>query len=338
MSAPGFWHRKPGLVAGLLAPAAAVWRLATARRVARAPKLRAGVPVICVGNMTVGGAGKTPTVMALTERLIAAGAAPHVVTRGHGGRTEGPLRVALDAPAAEVGDEALLHAALAPTWVSKDRAAGAAAAEAAGAGVILLDDGFQNPDVAKDLSILVVDAEKAFGNGRIVPAGPLREPVEAALARADLVLLIGAEAVRADCLARHPALATRPVIGGTLRPLDMGMPWTGVRVLAFAGIGRPEKFFASLRAAGAEVAATRAFADHQPFGPAILARLEREAAAAGATLVTTEKDMARLPPAWRAKVRPFPVRLALDPAPALDAALAQLLGGAAEAGPDGPAS
>jgi tetraacyldisaccharide 4'-kinase len=281
------------------------------------------VPVICVGNLTAGGAGKTPTVIALVEHLRARGTVAHVVSRGHGGRLTGPVQVdPRRHDAAEVGDEPLLLAAFAPTWVARDRAAAGLAAAAAGAEVVVMDDGFQNPDLARDISILVVDAGFGFGNGRVIPAGPLREPLADGLARADLVLAIGAAPDRARLAANWPALAARPTLAGEIAPLATGMDWKGLRALAFAGIARPEKFYASLRALGVEIAGTRSFADHAPYGAALLARLEAEARAKRAQLVTTEKDAVRLPAAMRAKVLVLPVRLEIADWTPLDAVLA----------------
>lgn len=329
MRAPGFWGNppaRPGLLARLLAPLGWLWAAATARRLARGPRVRAGIPVICVGNLTVGGSGKTPTVIALVQRLQARGVAVHVLSRGHGGSLEGPVRVEERRHgAAEVGDEPLLLAAFAPVWVARDRAAGARAAVAAGARALVMDDGLQNPGLHQDLALLVVDAGFGFGNGRVLPAGPLREPVAAGLARADLVLAIGAPPERAALAAAWPALGQRPLIAGALRPLQTGMDWTGLRALAFAGIGRPEKFFASLRALGAILVATRSFDDHAAYPPRLLARLAAEAAAAGAQLVTTEKDAARLPPDFRARVLVLPVRLEIEDWQPLDDRLATLL-------------
>ena len=324
MQAPAFWYLpKPTALARLLSPLGAVYAGATARRLAR-PGYRAGVPVICIGNLTVGGTGKTPTTIALIERLLGVGAAVHVVTRGHGGHLAGPVHVQPRHLAAEVGDEPLLLAAFAPTWVAKDRAAGVQAAEAAGAQVILLDDGLQNPAVVPSLALVVVDAAKGFGNGRCIPAGPLREPVPVGLNRADLVLTIGDAAAQAGFDAIWGVAVTLPRLHGVLEPLQMGMDWQDQRVLAFAGIADPARFFASLRAEGAEVVRGEALSDHEPLSETLLRRLEAEAAAADAQLVTTEKDAARLPPAWRSRVLTLVVRLKVQDWTALDAEIDRL--------------
>ena len=327
MRAPDFWQRPPdhpGLAARLLSSLGWIYAAGTAQRLRR-PGYAPKVPVICVGNLTAGGAGKTPTVLAMVARLVARGHVAQIVSRGYGGRLDGPVLVdAARHSAAEVGDEPLLLSAFAPTWVAKDRAAGVKAAEAARAGVILLDDGFQNPAVKPSLGLVVVDAARGFGNGRCIPAGPLREPVAVGLARADLVLTIGDQVAQARFDADWGRSVKVPRAQGTLVPLAMGMDWTGERVLAFAGIADPARFFATLTSLGAVVVRGEALADHEPLSETLLRRLEAEAASAGAQLVTTEKDAARLPLAWRAKVLTLAVRLQVDDWSPMDAALQRL--------------
>ncbi len=316
MKAPSFWHRPAGVWSTLLAPLGWLYAYATARRVARTDGYRASIPVICIGNINAGGTGKTPTAIAVATQLFERDATPHFVTRGYGGSLAGPTQVTTTHTADQTGDEPLLLSAFAPTWVAKDRAAGVLAAEAAGASVIILDDGFQNPSVIKDLSIVVVDGARGFGNGRVMPAGPLREPAHIGIKRADLMMIVGAQSA---------ALPTSlPTLHGTLAPLQTGMTWQDMPVLAFAGIGHPEKFFATLRASGAKVIHGEALSDHQPLTPALMTRLEAEAKLRRAQLVTTEKDAVRLPDSFRAKVLTFPVRLTCDDWQPLDNALEKI--------------
>ncbi len=321
MPAPLFWFNTPdapGWQSRLLAPLSGLYAAATARRV-RKPGYRASVPVICIGNINVGGTGKTPTAMALAMRLIEKGRTPHIVSRGYGGSLEGPVQVdERSHSASQVGDEPLLLSAFAPTWVAKDRAAGVKQAEAAGADVILLDDGFQNPSVQKDISIVVVDAHRGFGNERVLPAGPLREPLNAGFARANLILAIGNDEAQDRFGADWPLT----VVHGSLNPLPTGMPWDGMKVLAFAGIGHPEKFFRTLRDMGCEVVRGEPLEDHQPLAETLMTRLATEAKLTGAQLVTTEKDAVRLPQKFRSQVLTVPVRLSVVDWSPVDAQLA----------------
>ncbi|MBW8728376.1 MAG: tetraacyldisaccharide 4'-kinase [Inquilinus limosus] len=320
MKTPGFWYRPRATPAAwLLAPAGAVYDAASRLRRALATPQHAPVPVVCIGNLVAGGAGKTPVALALGRRLAEIGIDVHFLSRGHGGSLAGPVRVDPGRhSAAEVGDEPLLLARAAPAWVSRDRPAGARAAAAAGARLILMDDGFQNPSLAKDLSLLVVDGS-GFGNGLILPAGPLRERPADGLKRADALVVMGPDRAGIAALAARHRL---PALGARLVPSpEDAARLRGRKVLAFAGIGRPEKFFATLAELGAEVVTRIPFPDHHAYTPDEVMRLVETAQERQAVPVTTEKDLVRLPADARAMVEALRVELAWGDPAAVDAVL-----------------
>lgn len=294
MREPAFWYRPPALMSRLLAPLGAIYGAVTVRRMMRAG-VSADVPVFCIGNYHLGGAGKTPATLALVKILRGMGEQPFVVSRGYGGSIEGPVRVDSTLHiAADVGDEPLMMAALVPVVVSRDRVAGAALARAQGASVVLLDDGFQNPALAKDASLIVIDAARGIGNGCVFPAGPLRAPLQPQVARTDALIVIG-EGQAADGIVAAVTQNGAPVFRARLVPDETSIATLrGQRVLTFAGIGDPARFVATLRASGINVISEKAFADHHAFTPGEIEALLSDAAAKSLTLVTTEKDMARI--------------------------------------------
>jgi tetraacyldisaccharide 4'-kinase len=294
MREPSFWWRNAGIEAALLSPFAAVYGALAARRL-RQPGRSAGIPVICIGNLTVGGAGKTPAALAIARMLIAAGQKPFFLSRGYGGKLAGPVRVdQLRHRAEDVGDEPLLLARLAPTIVAHDRVAGAEMARLQGASVIVMDDGFQNPSLVKNFSVLVIDARRGIGNGRVIPAGPLRAPLHAQLERAHVLLLIGGSALPKD-VADAAQASHLPVFHARLEPdADAIAALKQQKVLAFAGIGDPGKFFATLTEAGIRIGVRKAFPDHHRYGRAEAEALLSLAQKEKLALVTTEKDLARM--------------------------------------------
>lgn len=322
MREPGFWYRPASFKSHMLRPLAALYSAVAARRLRR-KGLKAGIPVLCVGNYHGGGAGKTPAVLALAKLLGELGETPVVLTRGYRGRLRGPVRVdGARHGAADVGDEPLMLSQSVPVVVSRDRADGVALAKSLGATVILMDDGFQNPAVAKDASLIVIDSVRGVGNARVMPAGPLRAPLAEQIARTDALVVIGEEHA-ADGVAVTIASQGKPVLRARFKPEEASLSaLRGKRALAFAGIGDPARFFKTLRDSGVDVASTRAFGDHHPLTPDEAASLVAEANGGGLTLVTTEKDIARLRnadglPDWARAIVPFRVTLEFDDAAAL---------------------
>lgn len=299
MKTPAFWARRGGLALAL-SPLGLVTRGLTARRVRKIGYVP-GIPVICVGNAGVGGAGKTIVALDLLARLPGR---PFALTRGYKGRFAGATEMAAARSARDVGDEALLLAAVAPTIVARDRAAGARRALAEGATAIVMDDGLQNATVKKTISLLVIDGGYGFGNGLLLPAGPLREPVAAAAARCQAAVLIGAD--RAGALAALPSAL--PVLRAELAA-SCAQDLAGQPVVAFAGIGRPEKFFDSVEALGADIRTRLSFGDHHGYGEADAGRLWHLAAVHNAMLVTTAKDFVKLPENLKSLVAVVQVRL-----------------------------
>ena len=294
MREPAFWYRPRSPESQILRPLGALYGAITARRMAL-QGFDAGIPVICVGNYHVGGAGKTPTVLALTKLLRELGETPVVLSRGYGGRLKGPVMVDRERhTASDIGDEPLMMVRDVPVVVAHDRLEGVALAKSRGATVILMDDGFQNPRLQKDASLIVIDSERGLGNGKVFPAGPLRAPLKAQLARTDALVLIG-NGHAANDVAAELAKRNKPELRARVKPDAASVAQLlGKRVFAFAGIGDPARFFRSLRACGIEVARTRPFADHHMFSQNEIAALAAEAQREQLTLVTTEKDLARL--------------------------------------------
>jgi tetraacyldisaccharide 4'-kinase len=317
MREPGFWHRPSSPLSLLLMPLGGLYGLVAGHRLQR-QGFAAGIPVLCVGNYNVGGAGKTPTVLALTSMLREIGETPAVLSRGYGGRLRGPVMVDPGRHTAfDVGDEPLMLARTVAVAVARDRIEGVALARSQGASVILMDDGFQNPAIRKDAALIVVDSDRGLGNGRVFPAGPLRAPLEPQLARTDVLIVVG-DGTAAQAVAAAVAARGSLVLSAHLEPDDASRArLSGKRALAFAGIGDPARFFRTLRASGIDVVVERALADHHAFSKGEIEALIAEAKLGDLTLVTTEKDLARLRtpeglPCWARDIVPFKVTLEFD--------------------------
>jgi tetraacyldisaccharide 4'-kinase len=326
MRPPEFWKAETDgrdsalALRALLTPVSWAYAAVAAHRIRTTVSRHAAVPVICIGNLTVGGAGKTPISRVIRAKL---GPHAHTLSRGYGGRAIGPLRVTPDMEAAEVGDEPLLHARDGAAWVSRDRYAGAQAAVQAGAHVIIMDDGFQNPSLAKDLCIVAVDPAYGVGNGQVFPAGPLRERLRDGLARADAIVML--HNTWSEDTPEQPDWLrgfTKPVLQAAVSPICEAPAGP---LVAFAGLARPEKFFDTLEAVGAKLLETVPYSDHHPYSEDDLAWLAQLAEERGAKLITTEKDAARLSPEWRARVAVLPVAARFADEAALDALLAPIL-------------
>jgi tetraacyldisaccharide 4'-kinase len=321
MRPPEFWKADAGgrdaalMLRALLTPVSWAYAAVAAHRYRTTVTRHAPVPVVCIGNLTVGGAGKTPLARAIRAKL---GPHAHTLSRGYGGRVEGPLRVTPDMDAREVGDEPLLHARDGAAWIAHDRYAGALAAAQAGAQAIVMDDGFQNAALGKDLSIIAIDPQYGIGNGEVFPAGPLREPLSDGLGRADAIVMLHNSAGETPAVQDWLAAFAKPILHATLQPI--GDAPRG-KLVAFAGLARPEKFFDTLASLGVELTEAVPFADHHIYSEDDLSVLEQMAEERGAQLITTEKDAARLSPEWRARVAVLPVTARFEDEAAIDALL-----------------
>jgi len=313
MKPPHFWssgldpesRESAPVVRFLLSPLAGLYTWIGARKLRKASPVKVSAPVICIGNITSGGSGKTPVTQALRALLKTSGIQAASLSRGYGGSLKGPLAVSAPShKASEVGDEPLLLAQTGPTWISADRVAGAQAMVAQGVPAILMDDGHQNPSLHKDLSLLVIDAGAPFGNGYVLPKGPLREPIASGLRRADAVILMGDGPV--------PQIVTVSALPVFRARLEQTAPIPTGALVAFAGIGRPERFFQALQAAGGDVRDMASFGDHHVYSPRELARLRSFAKVHDARLVTTEKDFIRLPDSERSDISPICVRAVFE--------------------------
>ena len=333
MREPTFWRETDPkartaapVTRALLTPLAALYARSVRRRIETTTPYKCGVPVICVGNLTVGGVGKTPIIDALRERVSALGLRAASLSRGYGGRLKTPTRVDTSThKASDVGDEPLMLAASGEAWIGPKRDVAARAMVDAGVEVILMDDGHQNPQLHKDLSIVAFDGADPIGNGHIVPKGPLREPVPAGLSRAEVVVIVGPKQDHPSwpLIDRGIAHHDLPVLHARLRPRAPSPPGP---LVAFAGIGNPVKFFDGLRNAGGDVVETVPFPDHHPYRPGDITYLKTLATEREARLITTEKDYVRLTPDQRENVLAFPVEMTFEETDLLDRLLKSALG------------
>ena len=308
MKAPQFWYEPNTWKAKFLYPLGYFYNLLTLLRGKLAKPQSYSCLTICIGNLNVGGTGKTPTTIALAQHFLKKGLQVHVVSRGYKGKFQGTFLVDPQKHKSdEVGDEPLLMSEFTSVWVSNKRKNGIAAAENAGAQIVLLDDGFQDSSFHKDFSLIVVDGEKGFGNKKCMPAGPLRENIVQGFKRADALVIVGQRIYKFDTFPTH-----LKIIHSTLKPIETGMNWKEGKYLAFAGIADPSKFFKTLRSLGANLIDCVALSDHQKLDGQVLKRLERKANSAHAQLVTTEKDAVRLSNTYRKKVLSLPVRIEFD--------------------------
>ena len=316
MLAPKFWYpenNEKSIFSTALIPLGFIYALLAKFRMLQSVQKHFDIPIVCIGNLNVGGTGKTPTTISAAQFLIEKGYDVHVVSRGYGGTAKGPLLINdKDYCASEVGDEALMLSAYAPTWLADKRSAGIKNAISDGAEIILLDDGFQDPSFYKDLSILTVNAKKGFGNKRCIPAGPLRETLSSGLKRADVLISIGAESSQNNFKKIYGGYINLPIAIANLEVLNTGISWENMKVIAFAGIAHPENFFEALRAQGANIVSCQSLSDHQKLSSTLMTRLIEGARAENAQLVTTEKDYVRLPKQFRTEVITLPVRIKLN--------------------------
>lgn len=325
MRAPEFWDRKTdGVLPSLLRPLGCAVSAMAALRQKKATPYKASVPIICVGNLVAGGAGKTPVAIDLVARLKKQGVKAHVLLRGYGGTERGPVQIDLVIHTAKrVGDEALLLAKVAPTWVSQDRKAGVLAAIEAGAEAIVLDDGFQNPSVHKDLALLVVDGEYGFGNGRVMPAGPLRETVGAGLKRTDSIVLLGSDEADVWGKVQRAGHKNLPILRARIEATSDSQDLKGQEIYAFAGIGRPQKFFDTLSRLGAKLVGCKAFDDHHPYTEAEIQEILN--VAGNVPIVTTTKDLVRIPLKYHTNMRSLDIMLVWKDEDDIDATLKKVM-------------